>query len=61
MPGVRIGKGAMLGAQAVATHNLDDRTIAGGVPARKIKAIDEARRFEDRTGEGPCVELPPND
>src|ERR1700728_5419997 len=61
MPGVRIGKGAMLGAQAVATHNLDDRTIAGGVPARKIKAIDETRRFEDRNSEGPCVELPPND
>jgi acetyltransferase-like isoleucine patch superfamily enzyme len=61
MPGVRVGQGAMLGAQAVATHDLEDRTIAGGVPAKKIKGIDEAHRFEDRTGEGPCVELPPND
>ena len=61
MPGVRVAKGAMLGAQGVATHNIADNTIAAGVPARKIKTTSEARRFEDRTGEGPCVELPPND
>ena len=61
MPGVRVARGAMLGAQAVATHDLQENTIAGGVPARKIKTTSEAHRFEDRTGEGPCVELPPND
>jgi acetyltransferase-like isoleucine patch superfamily enzyme len=61
MPGVSVAKGAMLCAQGVATHDIEQNTVAGGVPARKIKTTTEAHRFEDRTGEGPCVELPPND
>jgi acetyltransferase-like isoleucine patch superfamily enzyme len=61
MPGVHLAKGAMLGAQGVATHDIEEDTIAGGVPARKIKTTGEAHRFEDRTGDGPCAELPPVD
>jgi len=66
MPGVRVEKGAMLAAQGVATHDIGENTIAGGVPARRIKGTHEAHRFQDRTfqdrtSEGPCAELPPND
>jgi acetyltransferase-like isoleucine patch superfamily enzyme len=61
MPGVHLAKGAMLGAQGVATHDIEEDTIAGGVPAKKIKRTSEAHRFEDRTGDGPCTELPPVD
>jgi acetyltransferase-like isoleucine patch superfamily enzyme len=61
MPGVHLAKGAMLGAQGVATHDIEEDTIAGGVPAKKIKRTSETHRFEDRTGDGPCTELPPVD
>jgi acetyltransferase-like isoleucine patch superfamily enzyme len=61
MPGVHLAKGAILGAQGVATHDIEEDTIAGGVPAKKIKGTGEAHRFEDRTGDGPCAELPPVD
>lgn len=61
MPGVRVGEDAMLGAQAVATHDLAPHSIAGGVPARNIKAKKEATRLAEASGEGPCSELPPNE
>ena len=63
MPGVRVGEDAMLGAQAVATHDLDPHTIVGGVPGRKIKSKKDATRLspEGREEPGPCAELPPND
>lgn len=61
MPGVRVGEDAMLGAQAVATHDVEAHTIAGGVPARRIKAKSEAGRFEEQPNDGPCAELPPNE
>lgn len=63
MPGVRVGEDAMLGAQAVATRDLEPHAIVGGVPGRKIKSKKDATRLAERGREstGPCAELPPNE
>lgn len=36
LPGVRLGKGTVVGANAVVTQNSQDYAILGGVPARMI-------------------------
>ena len=41
LDGVRIGKGTVVGAGAVVTHDLPDGAIAAGVPARVIKMRDD--------------------
>lgn len=42
MPGVRIGEGAIVGANAVVTRDVPPKTIVGGAPARIIKTIPSA-------------------
>jgi len=37
LPGVSIGKGAVVGAGAVVAQDIDEYTIAGGVPAKPIR------------------------
>jgi virginiamycin A acetyltransferase len=44
MPGVTIGDGAVIGARAVVTKDVEPYAIVGGVPAKAIK-----KRFNDET------------
>jgi acetyltransferase-like isoleucine patch superfamily enzyme len=57
MAGVNVGEDAMLGAMGVATKDVGDHVIAGGVPAKQLKTKGEATQFEDRT----VVPAPPHD
>lgn len=41
LPGVTIGDNAIVAAGAVATHNIPSNAVAGGVPAKVIKYIEE--------------------
>ena len=41
MPGVRIGKGAIIAANSVVTHDIPSYCVAAGVPAKVIKIIRE--------------------
>src|SRR5271156_1366042 len=49
MAGVRVGEDAMLGALSLATREVADHSIAGGVPAKELKTKDQAKQFEDRS------------
>ena len=44
LPGVTIGDGAIIAAGAVVSKDVEANTIAGGVPAKFIKAIPQAVR-----------------
>lgn len=40
LDGVTIGKGCVIAAGAVVNKNVEDYTVVGGVPAKKIKQFD---------------------
>ena len=39
MPGVRIGKGAIIGANSVVTHDVPPYCVAAGIPAKVVKVM----------------------
>lgn len=41
LPGVTIGHDSIVGAGSVVTRDIPPRTVAGGIPARHIKSLDE--------------------
>lgn len=49
-PDVRIGKGAIIGAGAVVTKNVEPFTIVGGVPAKEIGSRKEMRDVSKMSG-----------
>jgi acetyltransferase-like isoleucine patch superfamily enzyme len=52
MPGVHIGEGAVLGAHAVATRDVEENVVAGGVPAKEIEKKDQAKRIDENAEQG---------
>jgi acetyltransferase-like isoleucine patch superfamily enzyme len=41
LPGVTIGKNCVIGAGSVVTHDIPDRMVVAGIPARPICSLDE--------------------
>lgn len=49
MPGVTIGNNVIVAAGAIVTHDVEDNTIVGGIPAKPISTIEEYyERAKDR-------------
>jgi maltose O-acetyltransferase len=51
LPGVRIGKGAVVAAGAIVTKDVEANTMVGGVPATVLRALDEAVPPSARRGQ----------
>ena len=40
LPGVKIGRGAVVGSNSVVTHDIPDNSVVAGVPAKIIKIVE---------------------
>ena len=47
LPGVKIGKGAIVGAGAVVTESVEPYTVVAGIPAKKIRTLQIENRNEE--------------
>jgi acetyltransferase-like isoleucine patch superfamily enzyme len=50
LPGVVIGANALVGAGAVVTHDVPDRAVVVGNPARVINTVEAIEEYETRIG-----------
>ncbi len=50
LPGVRIGKGAVVAAGAVVTKNVEPYAIVAGIPAKKIGERSHDLRYQLKSG-----------
>jgi acetyltransferase-like isoleucine patch superfamily enzyme len=48
MPGITIGKNAVVGANSVVTHDVPDYAVVAGVPARILKFTNETNHDSDK-------------
>ncbi len=51
MPGVHLGRGAVVGTAAVVTKDVPPFSVVAGVPARLVKTIDPAHFVASRPGD----------
>jgi acetyltransferase-like isoleucine patch superfamily enzyme len=49
LPGVRIGRGAVVVANALVTRNVEPFAIVSGVPAQKVAQLDSKKFVIDPT------------
>lgn len=53
LPGVTIGDYAVIGAGSVVTHDIQEKTVVAGVPAKEICSVDEYdKRFKQQMNAG---------